>query len=264
MRQIKAKLNSNLFPIISVGMYNSHISPENIFDSYTLDQDFEEGYTNFDSEYYWDKFDNNLYVQHVQDLAVEYIEDLEADLQDLLPSLKIKAGEIYSPKYYNFATDNIDLEVELDLAEVLAIVSEERDSFDDFLRANYSSYDGFLSHTANNYNEWLKDVLEENEQALGAALTYIFADEIERCQHTFFDLVNDRSYYSEFMDYTEIDEEIARVEKYVKDNYPNVDPSQVYDVLYELEEFNVLKPETVERITKEIFKEIESNTPELF
>ena len=50
---MNAKLNSNLFPIISVAMYGTYLDPDSMFDSYMIESDKEDGYIHFDLEYFF-------------------------------------------------------------------------------------------------------------------------------------------------------------------------------------------------------------------
>ena len=168
---MKANLNTNLFPIINVGMYYSPISPENVFDSYNIDDDFENGYSEYNADQFWDNFDNDKYKAKIQELAADFL-TYEIDEN----FVKIEAGELYSPKYYNFDTDNVELIVEFDKVKILNNVFKDVNAFDSFLKENYSSYDGFCSFTANNFDEWYIDYKDEKETAIGALLTYLFKD----------------------------------------------------------------------------------------
>lgn len=168
---MKANLNTNLFPIINVGMYYSCISPENVFDSYNIDDDFENDFSEYNAEQFWDNFDYNKYKTKIQELAADFL-TYEIDSNEI----KIEAGELYSPKYYNFDTDNIELTVEFDKVKILNNVFKDVNTFDTFLNDNYSSYDGFCSFTANNFDEWYIDYKDEKETAIGALLTYLFKD----------------------------------------------------------------------------------------
>lgn len=168
---MKANLNTNLFPIINVGMYYSCISPENVFDSYNIDDDFENDFSEYNADQFWDNFDFDKYKTKIQELAADF---LTYEIDD--NEIKIEAGELYSPKYYNFDTDNIELTVEFDKVKILNNVFKDVNTFDTFLRENYSSYDGFCSFTANNFEEWYIDYKDEKETAIGALLTYLFKD----------------------------------------------------------------------------------------
>lgn len=168
---MKANLNTNLFPIINVGMYYSCISPENVFDSYNIDDDFENDFSEYNADQFWDNFDFDKYKTKIQELAADF---LTYEIDD--NEIKIEAGELYSPKYYNFDTDNIELTVEFNKVKILNNVFKDVNTFDTFLRENYSSYDGFCSFTANNFEEWYIDYKDEKETAIGALLTYLFKD----------------------------------------------------------------------------------------
>ena len=67
---MKVTLNSNLFPIIRVGMYDSHISSDSIFDDYTINDDKENGYIHYDSDYFWENFQNDKYKKRINELAL--------------------------------------------------------------------------------------------------------------------------------------------------------------------------------------------------
>lgn len=171
---MKANLNTNLFPIINVGMYYSCISPETIFDDYYINEDFENGDSEYNAEQFWDNFDNDKYKAKIQELAADF---LMYEIDDNNGNeIKIEAGELYSPKYYNFDTDNIELTVEFDKVKILNNVFKDVNAFDTFLKENYSSYDGFCSFIANNFEEWYIDYKDEKETAIGALLTYLFKD----------------------------------------------------------------------------------------
>ena len=193
---MKALLNSNLFPILSVGMYNSELSPDVMFDDYSINEDFENGDSEYNAETFWEKFDNKKYVKEIEKRADKFLSgSIEAD--GIL--VKIKTGEIYSPKYYNFSTDEIDLTVTFNKNKVKKFAKENQEDFDSFLKENYSSYDGFSSFTANNYKEWLVDYNEGREQAIGAVLTYIFQEDLEEFREDFKAECQEEMYYSEFV-----------------------------------------------------------------
>lgn len=168
---MKANLNTNLFNIIDVGMYYSPISPESVFDDYCINEDFEENASPYNADQFWDNFDNDKYRAKIQELAADFL-TYEIDEN----FVTIEAGELYSPKYYNFDTDNIELIVNFDKFKLLDEIKKDVNAFDSFLKENYSSYDGFCSFTANNFDEWYIDYKDEKETAIGALLTYLFKD----------------------------------------------------------------------------------------
>lgn len=198
---MKTLSNSNLFPIISVGMYDSLISAENLFDDYYINEDKENGYIAYNSEWFWDNFDNELYKKHIEKLAHDFLNGVLC--KDGI-SITIKCGAIYSPKYYNFATDNIDFEIKYNKAIIRKFAQKNKEQFDLFLKENYSSYDGFCSFTANNFKDWLIDFEENKDQAIGAILTYIFQDECKDKYDEFIHYVYANTSYTEFVDSSQI------------------------------------------------------------
>lgn len=196
---MKTKINTNLFPIVSVNMYDSFLSPENMFDDYQINEDFENGDFDMSAEDYWEKFNNEKYTKEIQHQADNF---LSGEIEAEGITIKIEVGEIYSPKYYNFETDQVDLTVDYNKYEVLKFAKENKEDFNNFLKENYSSYDGFLSSTANNYSEWLEDFTTDNVQSIGAILTFIFKDELEDYQERFLQTCMENMYYSEFINET--------------------------------------------------------------
>lgn len=239
-------LNTNLFPIISVGMYYTAIDPSEIFDNYSIDEDLENGEINYSSEFFWDNFDNVKYVKSIERIARNFL-DGEHEVDGI--KVTIECGEIYSPKYYNFETDQIVLNVDFDKGKVMRYAHEKNEEFNEFLKENYSSRDGFISFTANNYNDWLDDFKSDDDRSIGAVLTFLFRD--EEMQNRFYDDCYSELFYSEFIDTTELDEVYKQVEDYVRDNYPNLD----MDVCpVEHDDIDVMS------IYKGLINKIESNT----
>jgi hypothetical protein len=193
---MKTTINTNLFPIISVGMYDSYLSPENMFDDYQINEDFENGDFDMTAEDYWNRFDNEKYTKEIQHQADNL---LSGEIEAEGITIKIEVGELYSPRFYNFATDQVELTVDYDKDEILNFAKENKEEFNSFLKDNYSSYDGFSSSTANNYSEWLEDFTTDNVQSIGAVLTFIFEDEIDDYQENFLETCNENIFYSEFI-----------------------------------------------------------------
>jgi hypothetical protein len=177
-------------------MYDSYLSPENMFDDYQINEDFENGDFDMTSEDYWDRFDNEKYTKEIQHQSDNF---LSGKIEAEGITIKIEVGELYSPRFYNFATDQLELTVDYDKDEILNFAKENKEEFNSFLKDNYSSYDGFSSSTANNYSEWLEDFTNDNEQSIGAVLTFIFEDEIDDYQEKFLETCNENMFYSEFI-----------------------------------------------------------------
>lgn len=211
---MKATINTNLFPIIRVGMYESHIDPNHMFDNWQIDEDKSNGDINYDANYFWEHFNNQAYVNAVKSTAHQFLNGThEANGIEVT----IKCKEIYSPKYYNFSTDEMVFDVTFNKRKVKQYAKDNRGEFDKFLNDNYSSYDGFCSMTSNNYNEWLYDFNSNEVRSIGAVLSFIFKDDM--LEDDFYMTCRETLYYWDFIDYKEYDEVYDKVWDYVKQNY---------------------------------------------
>ena len=85
--------------------------------------------------------------------------------------------QIDSPKFYNFTTDKIEVEINENDFNKLKDTYLNSNEFIDYVNENSKSYDGFISF----YNDF-NEVIEEDEILLQYMFNYIlkeYADEIE-------------------------------------------------------------------------------------
>ena len=257
---MKVTLNSNLFPIIRVGMYNSNISSDEIFDDHTIVDDKENGYIHYDVDYFWSNFQNDKYKKRIQELSSEFL-DGKIDNDEGI-EITIKCKEIYSPKEYNFGTDEIVMDVTYSKMKILQVVKKDYENFDKFLKDNYTSYDGFMSFTSNNFDDWLVDFEENNDRSVGAVLSYLFQERITENRYEFENFVVENiGYYSDYIDSTDYENEVVLLKKYVKDNYLEL---TIDNIDFDQFGFEVLDNESCVSIFKEVVNEIESNTMSMF
>jgi len=254
---MKAQINSNLFKIINVGMYNSRLSPENLFDDYTVNQDYEDGYINVDSEYYNDHWNNDLFTIRIEELAGEF---LDGTIENHGIEITIEAGDIYSPKFYNFKTDNIDLNVTYNKHKVLRYAKDHQDEFEAFLKDNYSSYDGFMSFTANNYIQWLNEFRDNDQTAVGAVLNFIFSDSLEDYHESFYQFVEENTSHSDFINFEFYETEESIIADYIQSHYNQIDMEALIDSY----EWEAIKEDRVEKIANSLIQKIDNQTLNLF
>ena len=84
---------------------------------------------------------------------------------------KIEFIELDSPREYNFRTDRFVLNVEFDEDKLGEFLIENKEDFDAYLRANWSSYDGFISFVPNNYEDFF-DYWENDGVSWQVAIEY--------------------------------------------------------------------------------------------
>lgn len=181
----------------------------------SIEQDFEEGHTNMHPEYYWRHFDNEKYMKDWNEEVQNFIgPKIEEALKEIGVEAEYIMGDFYSPREYNFSHDvcNFDLK-SADFSPLINYCLESED-FASFLKDNYSSYDGFMSFTSNNVEEWKEDIDADKMTAWGAAIRFLLLDtgvseEIEEDRYNIFE----QMYYTEYVDYTELDKFIESIEK---------------------------------------------------
>lgn len=147
--------STSLVHLVRVGMYDSLLSPENIF-SYEF-EDPENQNRDFDAE--WNRFDGAKYKAEVGRRAAQQVETLAAGWLNGKYGIKsvVSNGEILSPREYNFETDelSIDIEMEENFMDTLkANFSKwETGPVAEWLHDHYTSYDGFWSAVPNNASD---------------------------------------------------------------------------------------------------------------
>lgn len=125
----------------------------------------------------------------MKSIATEYVNHSDYildELQDRMPFIrKISFPKTFaSPKEYNFSTDVIDYEVTIAKGEMMKVVKglKGNKEFQDFLYERYSTRDGFISFTPNNYDALLYQLETEGDeyvQAISALMNFLAYDKSE-------------------------------------------------------------------------------------
>ena len=132
---------------------------------------YESPLFNSDTEYYMNEYMNedeevkkefeidyipycNAVCEYATDLLSEYCTDNE-----IIKSMEYKS--MYSPQYYNYSTDKLNIIIDVNLTKLKKFIKDNKEDFNQYLKDNFTSYDGFCSFIANNYNEFVKDYKED-------------------------------------------------------------------------------------------------------
>lgn len=150
---------------------------------------YESGLFNPDSEYYlsenlespheikdFDKFMNTVGKRIANEVYYDYFCEEDSAVTDL------DFVGIDSPRFYNYSTDRIILDVEVDLKKLEDFCfTDNADDFNKYLEDNFTSYDGFHSFVKNNrlafYLDYKNDE-SEKERCLNVMLEYYFIKRI--------------------------------------------------------------------------------------
>lgn len=145
-----------------------------IFEYLTFDASIMPGFYesilyNSDTEYYYNKdheYEEDFTEKKIKDfngfkntttrrIVDEVISPLLTKDASIIDSVKFK--EVVSPREYNFQTDKILMEINVDyqkLKDLILSNEEMKSGFDNYLKKHFTSRDGFVSFVANNITEY--------------------------------------------------------------------------------------------------------------
>lgn len=126
----------------------------------------------------WDdcRFDYKNYYEKLSKAVCEYVSDWFIENRYVH---KAKYEKLSSPREYNFANDSIHVEYTLTKKNTSVIkkyLNSHKEPFSEYVKANYTSYDGFISHYSNDLRDWLDCDLADTHK-LGAILNFIIINE---------------------------------------------------------------------------------------
>lgn len=129
----------------------------------------------------WDdcEFDYKDYRDRLSKACVDAI---ESELKSLSLISEIKFQSLVSPKYYNFANDSINIEIDVNIKKLQKYISENKNALSEYINENYTSYDGFMSSYSNDIDVWSEDTerftnWDTNEHYLGSVLDFVCKNE---------------------------------------------------------------------------------------
>lgn len=139
---------TNQSPELFAGFY------ESVFNNYNIIDEI--------AEYKADDTGTQYDIVNWSDYQNSIAENCASWLFDNLPNHNIikamKYKELWSPMYYNFETDKLTIDCEIDLDGLKNYcLQANRDEFNTYLHDNWSSYDGFTSFIPNNVVEFERE-----------------------------------------------------------------------------------------------------------
>lgn len=139
---------TNQSPELFAGFYDS------VLHNYDLESEVAE-YKADDSGMEYEIKDWSGYQNSIAENCAEWLFN-HLPNHDIIKAMKYK--ELWSPSYYNFETDKLTLDCDIDLDGLKNYcLQANRDNFSKYLLENWSSRDGFVSFVENNILEFEKD-----------------------------------------------------------------------------------------------------------
>ena len=137
--------------------------------------DKEEGYLKEDQYYDIDNWEE--FKKEVATNAVDELLNILPD-NEVIQDMKLK--DIYSPKYYNYETDSLIIDMKLNLTKLKKYCfNTYKKEFNQYLKDNFTSYDGFISYVSNNIDDFKIEYNKpHNEREINVMIEYYFLSQI--------------------------------------------------------------------------------------
>ena len=153
MKTIQLEIN---FPMFE-GFYHSQLDlSENV--------EVGEGDDYCMNEEQFDEIDWNKTNENISKFYLNYFKDELSDFFKSIGVLSLEFIKVDSPKYYNYSTDKLVCNIEINKnVFVHELRKHDFDNWEQFLKDNFTSYDGFISFYPNTTMEWDELINEEIE-----------------------------------------------------------------------------------------------------
>lgn len=157
-------MTSGLFSCVCVAMYETLLSP----------QVFEEHMNDDEEEFYYDTVDWDDWKKALTEAAQDYLDDTVIDVLRDYGLLGIKAQDIWSPKYYNYHQDELEMSINM-VAGWQQIMAEKVAQWQDneavkrYISKHWRSCSGYVNFMPESLDEILTE--DNEDRQLAAYLT---------------------------------------------------------------------------------------------
>lgn len=148
--------------------YTTRSQFEGFYESNYYHSDMEYDYNNLmeDSMPKGKHYELTKFNDYQKALCREWIElvkhQLESATGNVIKNISTRKFELDSPKEYNFETDKLIVNVEFRLRALEHwCLKDKPEKFNEYLKQNYSSYDGFISFTPNSIDAFKEKYFKE-------------------------------------------------------------------------------------------------------
>lgn len=127
------------------------------------------------SDIEYEHLDINI-KEYENDISKKLCEVLEKKLKKFVE--KIVFENVYNPKEYNFKTDSINCIIYPKIDNIKEFIYKHQKEFKEYLKANYTSRDGFISGYSDSFEGWKEETkdftcYDANGHFLGSILSFI-------------------------------------------------------------------------------------------
>ena len=144
----------------------------------------------------YDETVDEYYTRYTEDVAKAVCHFLTETVSEILNTdVEFEFQNIHSPKYYNFSNDSINVNLKFKDADVfmrklLSFVKKHKKEFEQYLKDNYTSCDGFMSYYSNKVSDWMKK--EYGEHEIGSMLEFVLRNSNDNIEEDMYYYVTER------------------------------------------------------------------------
>lgn len=124
-------------------------------------------------------FDYSGYYKEKAEYCCHWVEQ---EMRSLGFDCTIEFEQVNSPREYNFSNDSIHCKVSIDIDNLIDYATKNWLEFSEYIKENYSSYDGFISFRSSDAQTWLNEIINKEEHSVGSLMHFILNNEIEDAQ----------------------------------------------------------------------------------
>ena len=196
--EIVTKTNETFLPLFS-GFYgtNWEFRFDNIEENIRESRHEKGLYSEFDI--------NELKIDYTSfeaDIVKNFAEALQENLSEYNLVSKIEVQNIVHPKAYNFKNDSANVAIEYNAEALKDFIYSRHANFCAYLKARYTSRDGFISWYSNEFETWENETsnfsdFSKNGHFLGAILEFVCA-ELKITEFDFYESVMENVYFDNY------------------------------------------------------------------
>lgn len=108
------------------------------------------------------EFDNVAFVADLANYCAEFITEACKDYAGF--EISVVADGSYSPREYNFSTDEAELSVRFEADKLMEYILKNKPAFEQYLKDTFTSVSGFHSYVPDNWAEFYAELKELDGQ----------------------------------------------------------------------------------------------------
>ena len=143
------------------------------------------------------------FAEYTADVARAFFDAYETEILNLFPEglINLDFAGLYSPKYYNFETDEILYNLTINDPEtfkihLLQLIEEHREKLTAYIKKRFSNRSGFISFYSSKLEDW-EDTIKEDEAGsveFSVLIDFFILENDPEIEYTIYEYLNGNGY----------------------------------------------------------------------